>query len=994
MLTKYGAILSIAEVSRFQKQAHKFPVFVQDNERVMQRMASIEPIMLDPERFLYMRTRMVSAVEKHGPNANGDAFEHEQLAARHPTFIRAAVNIDHDNDDPKKAVGFVLDAVYKPDEMYVEGVHAIDRVLAEARRPGIIRDIEAKLITDTSMGCFVEASICSECLKEAGWDGKWDVDNPDKVNRYVAMLKPGKGIASVPDEYCRHIGKFGEKKGGLGGPYEINRDFTFFEDSIITTAGADKDAKYLEKIAQLKSTDWMKYLIHRTLVNGAVVEASQKSKGAEAMDKVKEAEKKTAEESELNKKENVSREDKGDVGDGHKKYDEQASEAKGKSEGKDDDSKGSLLSTMEGKGDYALAMKENLEAIAKVKALAKTNPKEVQALLFELAEKEGVCPGCGKPYADCSCDKKEGNKKEEEVNKDEKKEEKIAKKSMLDRLIDKFGARPLLAALMGNQLETMEDKGDYGDGSAKYKEQAAEAKGTSDSKDDEPRGSQLMTMEGKGDLPLKSGAKVEKKAEEHVDPKTLKSEGEEVREKSMEGDGKEKERMAKIVEKLQKGANYDDASEKTAEEKESRAARRKKLADEQDLNRGSMGGGGTEKDADEPGEKLKDFHEKVEAPASKKMEDMEEKAVGASKKEAGNELDKGNEETLDTEEIRKDNGRKVGSKKEAAEEMDMDHKIEEGTPSPEELEMEKSDGGGAATMDPGMKKEEKAPPGREEQVKELKKKPGVDNPFAVAWKSYDESHKAAKEDEMDKAKDVVDKMDEKEAGLRRLIEAKKDRAQVMAKAGYKTAAIHHVAGIEVLEAHADKLLMLADKAANLIEGSEKLDKAKKTAVYDTIHSTLKLAEEEMASTKKDIDEMKPEDMKKEEQYTAAKRVLEAENRAKIAEAKSVTAQQKVADVIKARVVAETVKLGARKGAITAANRDEMIEKLSAMNPVQFDATVAAWKALPDQVHEADNGFVKKEIREAGMKPESLGELVPKKASDQALDSLDDPDFFK
>lgn len=34
----------------------------------------------------------------------------------------------------------------------------------------------------------------------------------------------------------------------------------------------------------------------------------------------------------------------------------------------------------------------------------------------------------------------------------------------------------------------------------------------------------------------------------------------------------------------------------------------------------------------------------------------------------------------------------------------------------------------------------KAPPGREEQVKELKKDPDIDNPFAVAWSSYDKSH--------------------------------------------------------------------------------------------------------------------------------------------------------------------------------------------------------------------------------------------------------------
>jgi len=35
---------------------------------------------------------------------------------------------------------------------------------------------------------------------------------------------------------------------------------------------------------------------------------------------------------------------------------------------------------------------------------------------------------------------------------------------------------------------------------------------------------------------------------------------------------------------------------------------------------------------------------------------------------------------------------------------------------------------------------EKAPPGREKQVRTLKKKKGIDNPFAVAWASYNKSH--------------------------------------------------------------------------------------------------------------------------------------------------------------------------------------------------------------------------------------------------------------
>lgn len=36
--------------------------------------------------------------------------------------------------------------------------------------------------------------------------------------------------------------------------------------------------------------------------------------------------------------------------------------------------------------------------------------------------------------------------------------------------------------------------------------------------------------------------------------------------------------------------------------------------------------------------------------------------------------------------------------------------------------------------------DEKAPPGREKQVRTLKKQKGVDNPFAVAWSSYNKSH--------------------------------------------------------------------------------------------------------------------------------------------------------------------------------------------------------------------------------------------------------------
>jgi len=47
--------------------------------------------------------------------------------------------------------------------------------------------------------------------------------------------------------------------------------------------------------------------------------------------------------------------------------------------------------------------------------------------------------------------------------------------------------------------------------------------------------------------------------------------------------------------------------------------------------------------------------------------------------------------------------------------------------------------------------DEVAPPGRERQVKALKKEKGVDNPFAVAWASYDKAHGKKPKKEGDEA---------------------------------------------------------------------------------------------------------------------------------------------------------------------------------------------------------------------------------------------------
>ena len=254
MLLKLG-VRGKAEVFNHDRIA----TMVADDRSFANRYAAVRQAWeIDPASYLYMRPRMVSAWEQHGPNANGDAFRARELARRYATFINDPVNIDHDNDDITKAVGFIVDARWLPDGHYVEGIHAIDRDLADKKHPGIIAGLESGKVTDTSMGCFVEHSICSRCLVEAGWDGITGND----IDKYAAKLSLGKGIATVPDEYCHHIGRYGEKKGGKTGAFEFNCNVTFFEDSIITTTGADDQAKYLERLAA-KGIDWRRYLVNR-----------------------------------------------------------------------------------------------------------------------------------------------------------------------------------------------------------------------------------------------------------------------------------------------------------------------------------------------------------------------------------------------------------------------------------------------------------------------------------------------------------------------------------------------------------------------------------------------------------------------------------------------------------------------------------------------------------------------------------------------------------
>jgi len=211
------------------------------------RLASIEPIKLEPERYLYMRNLSVTAEEWHGPNENGDGFPYEELEHNHMSFIGSRISIDHQDDI---IVGMVLDSVLIPPEFeegnfkrggFVENIMAIDKkMVADSRFPDLVPWIEEGKVTDSSMGAHVGYTVCSICGN----------------------------IAHFEDEYCEHVMPSNGFKGTIiktsSGEeklcYESCRDVIFFEDAIIVPLilgglaggeGADIKAKFLDKVANL-----------------------------------------------------------------------------------------------------------------------------------------------------------------------------------------------------------------------------------------------------------------------------------------------------------------------------------------------------------------------------------------------------------------------------------------------------------------------------------------------------------------------------------------------------------------------------------------------------------------------------------------------------------------------------------------------------------------------------------------------------------------------
>lgn len=188
--------------------------------------------------YFYLRDWAVSAFEKWGLNGNNDGFLDSELRKSYLTFQHqddkpSWVCLNHKADCEEDSIGENMMPVYTPD-LYVEVIMGIDRKRAEKKRPGLEYDIKNGIVTDTSMGCFADYSVCTACGN----------------------------IAHDASDYCEHLRRDSmgnSMKGSVVSVRDANGDVVkvkvgelyfgvdFVENSIIDNGeGADLNAKIFE----------------------------------------------------------------------------------------------------------------------------------------------------------------------------------------------------------------------------------------------------------------------------------------------------------------------------------------------------------------------------------------------------------------------------------------------------------------------------------------------------------------------------------------------------------------------------------------------------------------------------------------------------------------------------------------------------------------------------------------------------------------------------
>lgn len=171
-------------------------------EQIQIHPVSLKDFSFTPQDgFLYVATRAISS----RVNANLDSWPVDELRKSYKSFIGRGVFVEHQNWDPSRSRGVILDAIYRESKTASGIPDAAVYLLLEVdaqQYPKLANAVLTNKITGVSMGADVSHTVCSSCGNSATDPSGYCEHIPGMKGLIVSSIKNGRKIEGLVHEIC------------------------------------------------------------------------------------------------------------------------------------------------------------------------------------------------------------------------------------------------------------------------------------------------------------------------------------------------------------------------------------------------------------------------------------------------------------------------------------------------------------------------------------------------------------------------------------------------------------------------------------------------------------------------------------------------------------------------------------------------------------------------------------------------------------------------
>lgn len=250
MFQKYATVEQVLETKTFDTRM-KFANNEEAGDRLV-RFAAAKDTEKTDDGYLYVRCRAISS----RVNKNNDGWPAEELAKAYKSFIGKPIFVDHNNEDPKRTRGVIVDA-----QLHVEDADkasAFDPYYATApdnhkpptwiellmeidaeTYPKLAKAIKKGEMDSVSMGANIEKSVCSVCANEAATPSEYCSHVKQKGSTFEITSDNGERVKKKAYEDCYGVGFF--EISNVFDPADPTADSWLDQEKAARIANAAKD---------------------------------------------------------------------------------------------------------------------------------------------------------------------------------------------------------------------------------------------------------------------------------------------------------------------------------------------------------------------------------------------------------------------------------------------------------------------------------------------------------------------------------------------------------------------------------------------------------------------------------------------------------------------------------------------------------------------------------------------------------------------------------